>query len=93
MTQRLAAERDEAAGRHAEPLEREELEVRAVVAGRLQAGLARAFGEPHRRRHLVERAALAAAHLVAGEREQIGLDVGFADAVRWDPGSARASRW
>ena len=68
-------------GRDAEAFEREELEVGAVVAGRLQPGVARALRDPRRCGHLVERAAFAAAHLVAGEREQVGLDVGFADPV------------
>jgi hypothetical protein len=77
----LATQSHEAARRHAESLEREELEVRAVVAGGLKAGRARTLCDPRRCGHLVERAALAPAHLIAGEREQIGLDVGLADAV------------
>jgi hypothetical protein len=79
--QRFAAQRDGAARGDAEALEREELEVRAVLAGRLQSRLARTLSKPDGSGHLVERAALAAAHRVAGEREQVGLDVGLADAI------------
>src|SRR6185295_2619018 len=67
--------------RHPRPLEREELEVGAVVAGRLQARLAGALRNPGRRRHLVERAPLPAAHRVAGKREQIRFEISIANAV------------
>ena len=79
--QRLAVQRDRAARRHAESLERKELEVRAVVSRREQTGFPRALGDPRRGGHLVERSTFAAAHGVAGQREQIRLQVGFADLV------------
>ena len=79
--QRLAAERDRAARRHAESLERKELEVGAVVARRQKSRFPGALGDPRRRGHLVERAAFAAAHGVAGQREEIRLEVGLADLV------------
>ncbi len=88
--QRRSAQRDRAAGGHAETFERKELEVGAVVPGRLQTGFARALRDPSRCRHLVERAALAAAHLVAGQREQIGPDFGFADPLDRIPPALRA---
>jgi hypothetical protein len=44
--ERRAADRHRTARRHAEALEREELEVGAVVAGWLESRGARAFGEP-----------------------------------------------
>jgi hypothetical protein len=58
---------------------REELEIGPVVAGRLQSCFARPLRDPRRRGHLVERPSFAAAHRVAGQREQVPLQIGLAD--------------
>jgi hypothetical protein len=78
--QGFAAKVDRTAGRHAKALEREELKVCAVIAGRQEAGLPGPLGDPDGRRHLIERPALAPAHRIAGQRKEIGLEIRLTDA-------------
>jgi hypothetical protein len=79
--QLFAAERNLAGRRNAEALDREELEVRAVIAARQKTNRAATLGNPHRRVQLVDGACFAATHRVACEREQIGFQVFLRNAV------------
>lgn len=77
--ERAPVDRHAARVGRAEPSHGPELEVRAIVPRRLEAGLARPLGYPHGRAHLAERAGLAAAHGVAGEREEIAPEIALRD--------------
>nr|GFC97255.1 hypothetical protein [Tanacetum cinerariifolium] len=55
------------------------LKIGAVVAGRLRADGAGLLGQPGRGPQLVERAGLAAAVMVGGQRVEVALDVGLPD--------------
>jgi hypothetical protein len=85
--QAMGADDDRALLRLRRPAQRKELEVRSVIAGRLQSRFACALGDPHRCAHFVECPAFAPPHSIAGQREQVAAEI-----LRGDPIEARRSR-